>query len=295
MTSTNKHTLTGKSEIRIAILVLLICLPQLCSAQSLRAEPIAYFEVSRVYSKISVSTGGDIYLLSSVDCVVDRFDSKGKLLSTFGGKGSGSQFLNDPKSIWTQNDLKIFIADYGNSRITILTKELGFISTFNNFNNSYFTEEFRYPIFVSVMYNSDILILDSENRNFVRYNQQLLKLEKFGGIESGTNQLVSPVEVFAGKNELAVADAADSTLKFFNYYGSPTNKLNYSGNPVYDFGFGWFELKNNELSQLNKNLPPFLNLNDLIDDKVTDLALVGSKLYCVTPTKVVVLNVSTKN
>ncbi len=265
------------------------------NAQSLNAEPITYFEISRVYSKISVSTNGDIYLLSSNDCVVDRFDPKGKLLSTFGGKGSGNQFLNDPKSIWTQNDLKIYIADYGNSRITILTTELGFISTFNNFSNNYFTEEFRYPLFVSIMYNSDILVLDSENRNFIRYNQQLLKLEKFGGIESGTNQLVSPAEVFVGKNELAVSDIADSTLKFFNYFGSPTSKMKYNGYPVYDFGFGWIELRNNSLFQLAKNLPPFLDLNYLIDDKISDISMVGSKLYCITPTKVVVLNVAIKN
>lgn len=265
------------------------------NAQQLTAEPLTYFEVSREYSKISVSTAGEIYLLSAKDCVVDRFDSKGKLLSTFGGKGSGNQFLNDPKSIWTQNDLKIYISDYGNSRITLLTKELGYISTFNNFSNNYFSEEFRYPIFVSVMYNSDILVLDSENRNFLRYNQQLLKLEKFGGIESGSNQLVGPIEVYAGKNELAVADVADSTLKFFNYFGNPTSKLRYRGNPVYDFGFGWIELKNNSLFQLEKNKPSFLDLNYLIEDKILDISMVGSKLYCVTPTKVVVLNVATKN
>jgi len=292
----NLNTKHSKIIKKLYLLILLFVGSEISlSAQSLNAEPLTYFEVSRNYSKISVSTNGDIYLLSSKDCLVDRFDSKGKLLSTFGGKGSGSQFLNDPKSIWTQNDLKIYIADYGNNRITLLTKELGFISTFNNFTNNYFTEEFRYPIFVSVMYNSDILVLDSENRNFIRYNQQLLKLEKFGGIESGNNQLVSPSEVYAGKNELAVVDDADSTLKFFNYFGSPTSKIKYHGFSIYDFGFGWIELRNNALFQLTKNLPSFLDLNFLIDDKIIDLAMVGSKLYCVTPTKVVVLNVTTKN
>lgn len=262
------------------------------SAQSYNLTPVGYFPVEKVYSDISVAAMGNIYLLSTESSIVDYYSGTGELKASFGKPGSDKHNLRLPSSLWTQNDLNVYIADTENNRIVMLSKELALLASIEGSSFELNSLSFRKPLFAAVIYNNDFIVLDGEDRSFIRFNQQRQSLERFGGIESGNFQMIMPTKVFYGNNQLAVYDAADSTYKFYSEIGNPLKVLKHSLNPTGTWGSRWVNISNNILYDLWDSGESYVDFNYLIDEPILDFEIVGNRFYLLTAGKVVILNVS---
>lgn len=259
------------------------------TAQDYNLTSVGYFPVTNNYTDITVSTIGNIYLLSNTQSILDLFSPDGKLRSSFGKYGRDKQSLNSPKSVWVKNDLNVYVADYDNDRIVMLSQELGFISTIQGQQYNSNMLEFRKPIFFAIMNNNDMILLDSEEKRFIRYNQQRQTTEYFGGIESGNLQLVMPYKVFYGNNQLVIYDQSDSTYKFFSSFGIPENSLLSSFYPIRYWRDSWTKISDNQLSDLFSN-QVLLDFNAWVDEPIIDYEVSGRRIYLLTTSKVVILN-----
>lgn len=260
-------------------------------SQDLQLEPIASFQTGKEFSKITVSVSGEIYLLSETLSLVEKRNQKGETLSAFGGKGSGPQFLNSPKSVWVGNDLNVYIADYGNHRITILTRELGFVSSVSGHNPSTPEMAFGYPVFMCLLFNNDWLIADQENRDLIKFNLQFGTVYRFGGIEAGAFQLVQPERGVFSDEEVGVFDRSDSTFKFFDWYGNPVRILKSSDENLFLLQNRWTTIRRTTLRLLENPDKIVADLAWLLTEPILDATVRPGKLYVLTASSVLILKI----
>lgn len=278
------------TRIRFTIVFFLFPLSFLFS-QDLQLEPLAVFQTGKEFNKISVSVSGEIYLLSESLSLVEKRNQKGETLSAFGGKGSGPQFLNSPKSVWVGNDLNVYVADYGNHRITILTRELGYISSVSGHDPSNAEMSFGYPVFMCLLFNNDWLIADQENRDLIKFNLQFGTVYRFGGIEAGAFQLVQPERGVFSEEEVGVFDRSDSTFKFFDWYGNPARILKSPDENLFFLQNRWISIRGTTLRLLDNPDKVIADLAWLLTEPILDAAVRPGKLYVLTASSVLILKI----
>ena len=109
---------------------------------------------------------GNKVFVSHSDCIL-VYQLDGKFVSSIGSKGSGELQFNYPYGLSTDeynND--IYICDYGNNRIQIISENLQFKSQFGK-------DTLRYPRDIK-LYKDNIFILDQSNPCLHIYNRDLV-------------------------------------------------------------------------------------------------------------------------
>ena len=91
-------------------------------------------------SGVTVDSGGNIYVIDSGNYRIQKYDSNGKYLATFGRKGQGPGEFLSPQSIGVDSTGNIYVYDKGNNRISVLSKEGRALRTFKFGRNA---AEFR--------------------------------------------------------------------------------------------------------------------------------------------------------
>jgi hypothetical protein len=82
--------------------------------------PIASFESA---TSIDADLDGNLYVADFQRDQVVKLNSKGAVLSRWGGSGSGANEFDGPASLDATNGLRILVADQGNGRVQWLTNE----------------------------------------------------------------------------------------------------------------------------------------------------------------------------
>ena len=72
---------------------------------------------------VSVSPEGLIYICDSGNCRITVHDGEGKLLFTFGSRGSGPGCFDKPRDITFASDDLVYVTDSGYSRVFVWSKE----------------------------------------------------------------------------------------------------------------------------------------------------------------------------
>jgi len=91
-------------------------------------------------SGVTVDSGGNIYVIDSGNYRIQKYDSNGKYLATFGREGQGPGEFLSPQSIGIDSNRNIYVYDQGNNRISVLSKEGRALRTFKFGRNA---AEFR--------------------------------------------------------------------------------------------------------------------------------------------------------
>ena len=112
--------------------VIIACLLILSGLKATPALCLRYIGTHRILelsggltspSDVAVSKKGVIYVVDGVNHLVRRYDSSGKPLSSFGGKGSGKGDLRSPLGIGLADRGTVYVADSGNQRVQVFTPE----------------------------------------------------------------------------------------------------------------------------------------------------------------------------
>ncbi|MFC1564931.1 NHL repeat-containing protein [candidate division KSB1 bacterium] len=101
---------------------------------------------------LAVDKDGKIYILDVGNCRVQKYDKDGKYIATIGRRGQGPGEFNSVNAIFLDNESNIYVADYSENVIHILTNEgryLNRIRTGAYFFNPYFDENSGLKYFVT--------------------------------------------------------------------------------------------------------------------------------------------------
>ena len=79
---------------------------------------------------IARDSDGNIYVVDAGNYRIQKYDSNGQYLATFGRKGQGPSEFEYPRSIGLASNGNMYIYDQGNSRISVLSKEGRELRTF---------------------------------------------------------------------------------------------------------------------------------------------------------------------
>jgi tripartite motif-containing protein 71 len=167
---------------------------------------------------VSVSRDGSTLLLSDYDGgshaihalrVVD-----GSRLRVIGSRGDGPLQLNGPRQVWVASHDFVFVAEYGNNRVQVLTPRL-------DFHGFVGVGQLSCP--VGVCADDDVIMVSEEIAHrisaFKRSDGALLR--RFGSLGSGDGQLKFPRGLcFMSRHRLvAVADYRNSRVSVFSVEG----------------------------------------------------------------------------
>ncbi len=174
--------------------------------------------VKSVSNGVAVSRDGSTLLLSSFtgsgsDAIHEFRVADGSRLRVIGGAGDGPLQFKNPYQVWVASDDFVFVAEYGNKRVQVLTPRLDFHSFVG-------VGQLAYPSGVCA---DDDLIVVSEGANrisvFNRGDGALLR--RFGSQGSGDGQLDVPRGLcfVSGHRHVAVADRRNDRVSVFNVEG----------------------------------------------------------------------------
>lgn len=171
----------------------------------------------------TVDNNGDVYITDTFNHRVQKFNSSGSLLDKWGGNsGNGGpsaygimywQFTA-PKQIWYDDAIgNIFIADTGNSRIQIFSKNGTWIS---NFGYGFLS----IPVGVCTTSDGCIFVADTGNNRIVKYNAFGVYLTSWGYEGLGDGEFREPCYIASdSQDNIYVVDRINNRVQKFDKYG----------------------------------------------------------------------------
>ncbi len=166
---------------------------------------------------VAVSRDGSTLLVS--DCnggshAIHEFRvSDGSQLRVIGGAGDGPLQFKNPRQVWVASDDFVFVADYGNKRVQVLTPRLDFHG---------FVGVGQLVGLNGVCANDDVIVVSEDAHRISVFNRgDGALLRRFGSQGRGDGQLLGPRGLcFVSEHRhVAVADFHKSRVSVFSVEG----------------------------------------------------------------------------
>jgi DNA-binding beta-propeller fold protein YncE len=167
---------------------------------------------------VAVSRDGSTLLVSDYSggsSAIHAFRiSDGSRLRVIGTRGDGPLQFKGPRQVWVASDDFVFVAEYGNERVQVLTPRL-------DFHGFMGVGQLSGP--VGVCADDDVIMVSEENAHrisvFKRSDGALLR--RFGCRGTGDGQLKNPLALcfMSGHRHVAVADAGNDRVSVFGVEG----------------------------------------------------------------------------
>ena len=175
---------------------------------------------------ITIDSNGNIYVCDWMKNEIQIFDSKGKLISSFGTKGNG-QF--DPMGITINSKGNIIVGDYGNHRIQIFDSKGRYISTFGSEGNE--NGQFNYPEGICVGMSDRIYVCDGSNNRIQIFDSQGKFISTFGSEGEENGQFEGPIGItINSQGNIIVSDKKNHRIQIFDSQGNFLSKFGSEGN-----------------------------------------------------------------
>ncbi len=179
---------------------------------------IATTGLKSVSNGVAVSRDGSTLLVSDYDGgshAIHAFRvADGSRLRVIGGAGDGPLQFKQPRQVWVASDDFVFVADFGNDRVQVLTPRL-------DFHGFVGVGQLSHP--AGVCADDDVILVTEEDANrisvFSRGDGALLR--RFGSYGSGDGQLGWPLGLcfMSGHRHIAVADYGNDRVSVFSVEG----------------------------------------------------------------------------
>ncbi len=194
-----------------------------------------YPETASLMQGLSVSSENKIYLIDSGLNRVLLCDSAGILLKEVGGFGWEKEQFDQPRDIWAENSLDVFVADYNNSRIQRFDRNLNFVTAIIGEEIEPASDQFSFPVALAWANFGDLFIIETELNRIMQFDEQGNVTLTFGDFDEGAGQLEEPVALcISDDNEIFVADQQRKSIMKFDYYGNflQAFEFQFLSNPV---------------------------------------------------------------
>ena len=154
---------------RIILTALLVMITSLVYAQSAKQKPVTIFEGLQKPSSFYV-TQNEIFVVEQGQDRVLKLDLNGKLVESYGNKGSGDYQFNQPLDIDATNGLKVYISDTRNNRIQVFDKRWQLLSSINSYGVSNQNQRIE-PTWLGVTKLGHLIFLDQRSGYLVKMDE----------------------------------------------------------------------------------------------------------------------------
>lgn len=127
-----------------------------CNISPKGISPSFYMPYGMIFDK-----DGNIYITDSGNHQVQKLDSTGKKIMTWGQYGTADGLFNTPKGIALDNEKNVLIVDSGNNRIQKFAPDGKWIKTIGGFGKD--NGEFTNPTGIATDYYGNIYVTDTGN------------------------------------------------------------------------------------------------------------------------------------
>ncbi len=144
---------------------------------------------------------------------VIKLDSTGNIIKKMGGTGWDDYSFDNPVDICVTM-LRVYITDRNNSRIQVFDKDLNFLFSLDSKNISPELGVFKYPISAQATSFGDLFLVDSDNKQIIKFKSNWTFSGKFGNNESGKFAIASPVKLAVDHNSNLFLLDGDKIITF---------------------------------------------------------------------------------
>jgi len=130
-------------------------------------------------SDVAISAKGAIYVVDGLNHCLKSFDPNGKLLATFGQKGSANAQFNYPLGLTVGASGKVYVADSGNHRIQIFDPTGQFLAKIDLPSRN--GKQADPTDLVANESTHACFIVDNDNHRILHYDLETLKLKQIHG------------------------------------------------------------------------------------------------------------------
>jgi hypothetical protein len=183
-----------------------------------------------------VDSENNVYIVDSGNFKIEKFDSNGKLILSWGNPESLKGQFSHPSGIYV-NKKFVYVTDIGNAKIDMFSTNGSFVYSWGTYGEN--PGMFHIPVSISSDRNDSLYVADS-GRNVIQifdikgtYKEEIHPMFTEGGGFLGINSLV-----FDSKNSFYAISTDNKILKystignFLNFYGSSGSENGRFDNPL---------------------------------------------------------------
>ena len=179
----------------------------------------------KIYEPLSVAICGDRILISQFNHCILNYQLGGKFISEIGKYGNGELEFNWPVGLTTdESNGNIYVSDYNNNRIQVLSQDLRFIYQFGK-------DTLKYPRDVKLS-KEFIFVLGDSNPCLHLFNYNHI-LQKSVISRGRGKQVISPCYFFIDQTDnILISDYGSDSIRIFNKEFQLIHKISVSPNPM---------------------------------------------------------------
>ncbi len=187
-------------------------------------------------TRLSIDGFGKLYVIDEGAGQLVRLTGDGLIRERFGGAGSP---VTEPAGVDPTNGLTIFVTDRSSGRIIRLSRDLIPIGTVEGrrasdisriqTDNAHADRRPIQPTDIAVGRDSDIFVIDREQRNVVQFNSRYQIERRVGAFGSGPGELTDPIALYLSIDglHLLVLDAEARAVFVYDVNGTFLRRLDY--------------------------------------------------------------------
>lgn len=203
---------------RILPLVLALMLVAFISeAQVFAAVDITTFKAGLLAPRgMTVDDDGNVYVVELDRNQINKFDSDGTLLKTWGGEGSGDGKFKSPYGIALDSSGNIYVTDTGNKRIQKFDFNGDFITKWSGGADYYFES----PAAIAVDSDNKVYVADCFSKLIQKFDSDGGFIKSWGGVGEDEGKFKNPIGLaLDSDNNIYVADSHNYRIQKFDSDG----------------------------------------------------------------------------
>lgn len=160
---------------------------------------------------------------------IQKRTSDGGVVKVWGSQGATAGTFAAPEGIALGPDGLLYVADTGNSRVQVFTREGEFVRQWNGGGTA---GQLNKPKRIAVASDGRVVVSDSGNNRIAIFSAMGTFIEAWGSLGSGDNQLRTPTGIaLDGIGRVFVSDAGNTRIQVFSSTGVPINRWGSLGYP----------------------------------------------------------------
>ena len=169
-------------------------------------------------TRITVDAKGSIFVIDESANSLVVFDSPDRVPRMLGGFGWDQTTFDRPTGVATDL-LNIYVADFGNHRVSRFDRQLTFLSSLATRDTSFERARFGYPKGVALSRQGDLFVLDGENTRVVKFDARSRFERSFGDTGPSEGRLQKPVKLLVSRDERVLVLEQDRIVEY-DYSGN---------------------------------------------------------------------------
>jgi DNA-binding beta-propeller fold protein YncE len=252
-------------------------------------SPLFIKDLFKEAKAFSVTPSGTIYVLDKGTNEIIKISPEGEILARSGGFGWAETAFDLPSDVYSPNDLRSYVADFGNHRIVYFDGNLNFLSFLQLHEGDDPSKKFGYPKSATVDRFGSLYIVDGENTRVVKMSEPNTIASTFGGVDGGKGRLTQPGRIRIGSDD-AVYVRDGEGIMVYDIYGNYVRRVPFpDGAHIHSFTVcekALFVLDSLSVRVVTSTLDTTMAINGA--PGAIDIAVTKDNIYLLTSTGIII-------